>query len=84
MLENIKGAIKQDNPENVATQGTQNTGHIHDREYRRGNKKGQSRKTGNIEYTRHKTNKFQIIPKGQKKRTIQRNWQYRVNKTQDK
>ena len=35
-------------------------------------KNGQSRETGNIAYTRHKTN------------TIQRNWQHSVHKTQDK
>jgi hypothetical protein len=34
---------------------TQNTGQIHIREYRRGNKKGKSRETGNIRYTRHRT-----------------------------
>jgi hypothetical protein len=34
---------------------TQDTGHIHVREYRRGNVKGQSRETGNIGYTRHRT-----------------------------
>jgi hypothetical protein len=32
-------------------------GQINVREYRRGNAKGQSRETGNIEYTRHRTNK---------------------------
>jgi hypothetical protein len=35
---------------------SQDTGHIHVREYRRGNEKGQSRETGNIGYTRHRTN----------------------------
>jgi hypothetical protein len=35
----------------------QDTGQIHVREYRRGNNKGQSRETGNIGYTRHRTNK---------------------------
>jgi hypothetical protein len=33
------------------------TGQINVREYRRSNKKGQSRETGNIGYTRHRTNK---------------------------
>ena len=37
-------------------------------------KNGQSRETGNIGYTRHRTNKT---------KTIQRNWQHRVHKTQD-
>jgi hypothetical protein len=35
------------------------------REYRRGNKNEQSRETGNIGYTRHRTNKCKRIPKGQ-------------------
>ncbi len=39
MLENTEGVIKKDNPEKLATQGTQDTGQIHVREYRRGNKK---------------------------------------------
>jgi hypothetical protein len=56
MLENTEGAIKKGNPEKLATKGTQDTGQIHFREYRRGNKK----------------------------RAIQRNWQHRVNKIQDK
>jgi hypothetical protein len=96
------------------------TGHIHVREYRRGHAKGQSRETGNIGYTRHRTNKCNIIPIGLYKRTfiapsvfsniylscvlcilccqflsialvycpsgitIQRNWQHRIYKTQDK
>ena len=65
MLENTEGAIKKDNPEKLATQGTQDTGEKNVREYRRGNKKVQSRETGNIGYTRHRTNKCQRIPKGQ-------------------
>jgi hypothetical protein len=54
---NTEGVIKKDNPEKLATLVTQDTGQINVREYRRGNKKGQSRETGNIEYTRHRTNK---------------------------
>jgi hypothetical protein len=57
MLENTDGVIKKDNPEKQAAYGTHDTGHINVREYRRGNKKGQSRETGNIGYTRHRTNK---------------------------
>jgi hypothetical protein len=57
MLENTEGVIKKDNPEKLATLVTQDTGQIIVREYRKGNKKGQSRETGNIRYTRHKTNK---------------------------
>jgi hypothetical protein len=39
MLENTEGVIKKDNPEKLATLGTQDTGQINIREYRRGNKK---------------------------------------------
>ena len=46
-----------DNLETLATLDTQDTGQINFREYRRGNEKGQSRETGNIGYTKHKTNK---------------------------
>jgi hypothetical protein len=56
MLENTEGVMKKDNPEKLATLGTQDTGQINVREYRRGNNK----------------------------KTIQRNWQHRVHKTQDK
>ena len=45
-----------DNPEKVATYGTQDTGQINVREHRSGNQKW----------------------------TIQRNWNHRVHKTQDK
>jgi hypothetical protein len=40
----------------LATLGTQDTGQINVREYRRDNEKGQSRETGNIGYTRHRAN----------------------------
>jgi hypothetical protein len=57
MLENTEGVMQKDNREKLATLGTQDTGQINVREYRRGNETGQSRETGNIEYTRHRTNK---------------------------
>ena len=57
MLENTEGVMKRDNPEKLATLGTQDTGQINVREYRRDYKKGKSRETGNIGYTRHRTNK---------------------------
>ena len=57
MLENTEGAMQKDNPEKLATLGTQDTGQINVRENRRGNKKGQSKETGIREYTRHRTNK---------------------------
>ena len=37
MLENTEWTIKKDNPEKLATQGTQNTGQINVREYRKDN-----------------------------------------------
>jgi len=58
MLENTEGVMEKNNPGKLVTYGTQDTGQIHVREYRRDNTKGQSRETGNIEYTRHKTNKW--------------------------
>jgi hypothetical protein len=48
MLENTEGVKQKDNPEKLSTLGTQDTGQINVREYRRGNAKGQSRETGNI------------------------------------
>jgi hypothetical protein len=51
MLESTEGVMKKDNLEKLATLGTQDTGQINVREYRRGNKKGQSRETGSIWYT---------------------------------
>jgi hypothetical protein len=57
MLENTEGVMKKDNLEKQATYGTHETGQINVREYRRGSKKGQSRETGNIGYTRHRKNK---------------------------
>ena len=44
MLENTEGVIKKDNPEKLATQGTQDTGQINVREYRRGKKKDNTEK----------------------------------------
>ena len=61
--ENRRG-YEKDNPEKLATYGTQDTGQINAGEYRSGSEKGQSRETGNIGYTRHRTNKCQRIPKG--------------------
>ena len=57
MLENTEGLIQKDNPEKQATYDTQDTGQIHVGEYRRGNKKGQSRETGNIGCTRSRQTK---------------------------
>jgi hypothetical protein len=57
MLENTEGILKKHIQEKLATLGTQDTGQINVREYRRGNEKGQSKETGNIGYTKHRTNK---------------------------
>jgi hypothetical protein len=64
MLENTEGVMKKDNPDKLAALGTQDTGQINVREYRRGSEKGQSRETGNIGYKRHMTNKCWRIPTG--------------------
>jgi hypothetical protein len=73
-----KGQSRIDNPEKLATLGTQDTG-------RRQTKQGaiknrRSRDTGNIGNTRHKmkTNKT----RGNQEWTIQRNWQHWEHKTQ--
>ena len=60
----MEGLMKKENPEKLATQDIQETRQINVREYRRDNEKRQSRKPGNIGYTRNKTNKCQRIPKG--------------------
>ena len=57
MLENTEGVMKKENPEKLATLDTQDSGQINVREYRRGNEKGKSRETGNIGYTKYRTNK---------------------------
>jgi hypothetical protein len=68
----------------VATWCTQDTGQTKQKQSRetgnigytrrRQTKQKQSRESGNIVYTRHRTNKT---------KTIQRNWQHWVHKTQD-
>jgi hypothetical protein len=57
MLENTDRQIKRTIQRNWKKYGTQDTGQINVGEYRRGYEKGQSRETGNIGYTRHRTNK---------------------------
>ena len=56
--------MKKENPKKLATQDIKETRQINVIEYRRGNEKGQSRKTGNLGYTRDKKNKCYTIPKG--------------------
>ena len=68
-----------DNPETLSTLDTQDTGQ---RQIKQGAiKNGQSRDTGNLRYTRHrtKTNKT----RGNQEWTIQRHWQHWAHKTQD-
>ena len=85
MLENTEGVVKKDNPKKLATQETQDTGQINDREYRRGNEKGQSRKKLAIQVTQD-TGQINVreCRRGNEKMTIQKNWQRRIQKTQDK
>ena len=61
------GQPKKENPEKLATQGTQD-------EEKQDNNTTQPRETGNIGYTRRRKTK-------QKHNTTQRNWQHRVHKT---
>ena len=56
MLENTDRQIKKDNPEKLEKYVTQDIGQINVGEYRRGYEKGQPRETGNIGYTRQRTN----------------------------
>ena len=81
MLENTEGVVKKDNPEKLATQGTQETGQIHVREYRSGNNEKYNPEklaTQGTQDTGILENTEGVI----KKRTIQR--QLWVHKTQDK
>ena len=55
-LKITKGQSRMENPETLATLGTQDTEQIHVRDNQRAIKNGQSRDTGNIGYTRHRTN----------------------------
>ena len=56
MLENTEGEMKKRQSRETGKKGTEDTGQINVREYRRGNVKRKSRETGNIRYTRHRTN----------------------------
>jgi hypothetical protein len=71
-----------DNPKKLATWGTQDTGQRLEKT-EMAIKNGQSKETGNIGYTRHRT-KVRENRRGNQEWTIQRNWQHWVNKTQDK
>ena len=71
-----------DNPKKLATLGKQDTGKRLEKT-EMAIKNGQSKETGNIGYTRHRT-KVRETRRGNQERTIQRNWQHWVNKTQDK
>ena len=64
MLENTEGVMKKDNPDKRAIQVHKTKENIYVREYGRVNEKRKSKVTGNIGYTRDKTNKCQRIPKG--------------------
>ena len=71
-----------DSPETLATSGTQDTGQINVRENRKDNQEGTVQSTGNIWYTRHRTNKRQRKPKRQSRRDSPEHWQHLVHKTQ--
>ena len=71
-----------DNPKKLATLGKQATGERLEKT-EGAIKNGQSKETGNIGYTRHRT-KVREIRRGNQEWTIQRNWQHWVHKTHDK
>ena len=56
--------MKKDNPDKLAIQVHKTKENINVREYGRVNEKRKSKETGNIGYTRDKTNTCQRIPKG--------------------
>ena len=70
-----KKRSRMDNLEKLATLGTQDTG----RQIEEAIKNGQSRETGNIGYTRHRT----LDRMSNQEWTIQRDWQHWVHKTHD-
>ena len=61
---------KKDNPEKLATQGTQDTGQINVREYLGDNQKRTIQRNWQhrVHKIRHRTNKRQRIPRGQSKK----------------
>ena len=68
-----------DNPEKLATFGTQDTGRRQTK--LRGNQEWTIQRTDNIWYTKQRTKTTQLS--GNEDWTIQRNWQHLVHKTQD-
>ena len=74
---------RRDNPQKLATQGTQDEGTIQRNcQHRVYKTKGQSRETDNIGYTRRRDNPEKLPTQGtQDEGTIQRNCQHRVHKT---
>ena len=77
-----------DNPEKLATKGTQDTsqGQQTIENTKRAIRNGKSRETGNIGNTGHKsrTSNIREYRTSNQKWTIQRNWQHRVHRTQVK
>ena len=71
-----------DNPETLATLGTQVTGQRLEKT-KETIDNGQPRDTGNIGYTRHRT-KGRENQRDNQEWTTQRHWQHWVHKTQDK
>ena len=71
-----------DNPETLATLGTQVTGQRLEKT-KETIKNGQPRDTGNIVYTRHRT-KVRENQRDNQEWTTQRHWQHCVHKSQDK
>ena len=71
-----------DNPETLATLGTQDTGQRVEKT-KETIKNGQPRDTGNIGYTSHRT-KVRENQRDNQEWTTQRHWQHWVHKTQDK
>ena len=76
---NTEGQSRMDNPEKLATFGTQDTGRRQTK--LRGNEKWSIQR--NWQHLVHKTQDEDKKLRGNQEWTIQRNWQHLVHKTQD-
>ena len=72
-----------DNPETLATLDTQDRGRRQLEKTEGAIKNGQSRDTGNIEYTRQRTKTVRENRRANQELTIQRHWQHWIYKTEE-
>ena len=82
MLENTERAMEKDNPDKLATQGSQDAGQINAKEYGRVNQKNQEKLAaqGTQDTAQVNVREYQMgNEKGQSRET----WQHRLHMTQD-